>query len=62
MVIARIWPANQWPRERFFAQVDRDEEAEVRVAAAYGQPICRSVIRHAAIEAILSYAIPAGNA
>jgi hypothetical protein len=59
---ARLCRSNQWPVENFFNQVDFNEEAEVRALAAYDKPIDRAVIREQVLQAMLSYAIPAGNA
>lgn len=60
--IADTYQFNQWPSNRFWNQVDQDEAQEVRIAAAYDRPIDTALIRAQVISAILSYAIPAGNA
>lgn len=62
MRIAHICPSNQWSREEFHALIDRNQEQEVRVAAAYDKPIDMAAIRDQVTSAILAYAMPAGNA
>lgn len=55
-------PSNQWPAPNFYNQIAFNEEQEVRVAVAYEKPINRPEIRQHVMRAMLSYAIPAGNA
>lgn len=55
-------PSNCWEADDFRRMVDHNEAQEVRVAAAYDRPICRTVIREQVLGAMLTYAMPAGNA
>lgn len=55
-------PTNQWPAENFYNQVSFNEAQEIRVLAAYDKPIDRPAIRTQVMQAMLAYAIPAGNA
>lgn len=62
MQTVETYPANQWVREGFWKLVEREEACEVRVAAAYERPVDRGRIREQVLDAILTHAIPAGNA
>ena len=62
MKVASTCPSNYWSTEEFSSIVDHQEQQAVRVAAAYDLPIDRPVIREQVLGAILTYAMPAGNA
>jgi hypothetical protein len=62
VALADTHQSNQWSAEEFRRLVDRNERQEIRVAAAYDVPIDRLVIRDRVVNAILDYAMPAGNA
>lgn len=59
---AETYQSNQWGSAHFSQRIDLDVETEARLVAAYDRPIDLGHIRAQVIGAVLSYAIPAGNA
>lgn len=62
VMLVRTCQSNHWDSEDFCRLVDHNEQHEVRVTAAYGRQVDIAAIRYQVIGAILTYAIPAGNA